>query len=165
VCFDDRDPMALKSAMAASASGPQYPSSDGYRACSPVGAGGMGEVYRARDTRLDREAAIKVLPSHLAAMPQLVERFEREARAISSLSHPDVCTLFDVGHEGGFDLIVMEYLEGETLADRIGRSPLPVEQLTRYGAEIASALEAAHRRGIVHRDLEPGNVVITRSGA
>jgi Tol biopolymer transport system component len=125
----------------------------------------MGEVYRARDTRLDREVAVKVLPSHLAASPERRERFEREARAISSLSHPNVCTLFDVGHDGGSDYIVMEYLEGETLADRIGRGPLPLEQLVRYGAEIASALEAAHRRGIVHRDLKPGNVVLTRSGA
>ena len=136
-----------------------------YEITSPVGAGGMGEVYRARDTRLDREVAVKVLPSHLAASPQRRERFEREARAISSLSHPSVCTLFDVGHEDGFDFIVMEYLEGETLADRIGRGPLPLEQVIRYGAEIASGLEAAHRRGIVHRDLKPGNVVITRSGA
>jgi eukaryotic-like serine/threonine-protein kinase len=136
-----------------------------YEVTAAIGAGGMGEVYRARDTRLDREVAVKVLPSHLASSPQRRERFEREARAISSLSHPNVCTLFDVGQHDGFDFIVMEYLEGESLADRLGRGALPLEQVIRYGAEIAAALDAAHRRGIVHRDLKPGNVVLTRAGA
>ena len=125
----------------------------------------MGEVYRARDTRLDRDVAVKVLPSHLAAAPQLRERFDREARAISKLSHPHVCTLFDVGHENGIDYLVMEFLEGETLADRLDKGPLPLDQVLRFGAEIAAALDRAHKLGIVHRDLKPGNVMLTKGGA
>jgi eukaryotic-like serine/threonine-protein kinase len=125
----------------------------------------MGEVYRARDSRLDRTVAIKVLPSRLSADPRLRERFEREAKAISSLSHPHICTLYDVGSENGVDFLVMEYLDGESLADRLGKGPLPVEQVIRYGVEIAEALEKAHRAGIVHRDLKPGNVIITKGGA
>ena len=125
----------------------------------------MGEVYRARDTRLDRDVAVKVLPSHLAAAPQLRERFDREARAISRLSHPHVCTLFDVGHENGIDYLVMEFLEGETLADRLEKGPLPLDQVLRFGAEIAAALDRAHKLGIVHRDLKPGNVMLTKGGA
>ncbi len=136
-----------------------------YEILSRIGAGGMGEVFRARDTRLDRIVAIKVLPPHLSGNPQLRERFDREARAISSLSHPNICTLFDVGHDQGIDYLVMEFLEGESLADRLGRGPLPIEQVVRHGAQIADALATAHKRGIVHRDLKPGNVMLTKSGA
>ncbi|MGK2856560.1 MAG: protein kinase domain-containing protein [Thermoanaerobaculia bacterium] len=136
-----------------------------YRLVEPIGAGGMGEVYRATDSRLERSVAIKVLPSHLSANAQLRERFEREARAISAISHPNICTLYDIGRENGTDYLVMEFLEGETLADRLAKGPLPVEQALRYGIEIAQALEKAHRNGIVHRDLKPGNIMITSSGA
>jgi eukaryotic-like serine/threonine-protein kinase len=136
-----------------------------YEVLGPIGAGGMGEVYKARDTRLDRTVAIKVLPSHLSANPDLKARFEREAKAISSLSHPNICTLHDVGHQDGVDFLVMEYLEGESLATRLTRGPLPIEQVQRIGGEIAVALDAAHRSGIVHRDLKPGNIVLTRAGA
>ena len=129
-----------------------------------LGAGGMGEVYRARDTRLDRMVAVKVLPGHLSDNKELRERFDREARAISQLSHPNVCALYDVGHQDGVDYLVMEYLEGLTLAQRIVKGPLPVEQVLRYGIQIADALDKAHRLGIVHRDLKPGNVVVTKSG-
>jgi eukaryotic-like serine/threonine-protein kinase len=130
----------------------------------PLGAGGMGEVYRARDTRLDRTVAIKVLPIHLSANEELRQRFDREARTISQLSHPHICALYDVGHQDGIDYLVMEYLEGETLSDRVARGPLPTEQVLRYGIQIADALDKAHRQGIVHRDLKPGNVMITKSG-
>ncbi|HEY2093996.1 MAG TPA: serine/threonine-protein kinase [Thermoanaerobaculia bacterium] len=130
-----------------------------------IGAGGMGEVYAARDTRLDRDVAIKVLAAHLSSNANLRERFDREARAISKLNHPHVCTLFDVGHQDGIDYIVMEYLEGETLADALMRGPLPLRQVLRYGREIADALDTAHRLGIVHRDLKPGNIMLTKSGA
>ena len=116
-----------------------------YEILGPIGAGGMGEVYKARDTRLDRVVAIKVLPSHLADRPELRQRFEREAKAISSLSHPNICALFDVGHESGVDYLVMEYLEGETLAERLSRGALPPDQALRYGIEIAAALDKAHR--------------------
>ncbi len=136
-----------------------------YEVLAPLGAGGMGEVYRAKDTRLDRTVALKVLPQHLAADPNLRERFEREARAVSSLNHPHICALFDVGRQDGTDFLVMEYLEGETLADRLTRGPLPTEQVLRYGIEIADALDKAHRQGIVHRDLKPGNVMLTKAGA
>jgi TolB-like protein len=125
----------------------------------------MGEVYAARDTRLDRDVAIKVLAAHLTSNANLRERFDREARAISKLNHPHVCTLFDVGHQDGVDYIVMEYLEGETLADALVRGPLPLRQVLRYGREIADALDKAHRLGIVHRDLKPGNIMLTKSGA
>jgi Tol biopolymer transport system component/serine/threonine protein kinase len=136
-----------------------------YEIQSPLGAGGMGEVYRARDTRLGREVAIKVLPAHLAESPQRRERFEREARAVSALSHPHICALYDVGETDGLSYIVMEHLEGESLAHRLKAGPLPVEQVVRIGTEIADALDRAHRAGIVHRDLKPGNVMLTRSGA
>jgi Tol biopolymer transport system component len=136
-----------------------------YEIESPLGAGGMGEVYRARDTRLDRTVAVKVLPSHLAEHPLGRERFEREARAVSALSHPHICALFDVGEAEGVAFIVMEHLEGESLADRLDKGPLPIEQVPRYGAQIADALDRAHRAGIVHRDLKPGNVMLTKSGA
>lgn len=136
-----------------------------YEILSAIGAGGMGEVYRAKDTRLDRTVAIKVLPSDLSSNPKLRQRFEREARAISSLSHPNICSLHDIGHQDGVDYLVMEYLEGESLAHRLGKGALPKDQLLRYGIEIADALDKAHLKGIVHRDLKPGNIVITKTGA
>jgi eukaryotic-like serine/threonine-protein kinase len=136
-----------------------------YRVEVLVGEGGMGQVYRGLDTRLDRSVAIKVLPIHLSSQPQIRERFEREARAISSLSHPHICTLFDVGQQDGTDYLVMEYLDGESLADRLTRGPLPLAEALRYGRQIAEALSEAHRYGVVHRDLKPGNVMLTKSGA
>jgi serine/threonine protein kinase len=136
-----------------------------YEILDPLGAGGMGEVYRARDTRLDRVIAVKVLPSEFSTSPKRRERLEREARAVSQLSHPHICTLYDIGREGETDFLVMEYLEGESLADRLGRGRLPVEQALRYASEIADALHDAHRHGVVHRDLKPGNVMLTKSGA
>ena len=126
-----------------------------YEIVAPLGAGGMGEVYRARDTRLDRTVAIKILTQGLANTPEVRQRFEREARAISSLNHPHICALNDVGHQDGIEYLVMEYLEGETLAARIGKSPLPTAELLRYASQIADALDKAHRQGIVHRDLKP----------
>src|ERR1700740_174498 len=135
-----------------------------YEILSAIGAGGMGEVYRARDTRLDSTIAIKVLPSHLAARPELRERFEREARTIASLNHPHICTLYDIGHQDGIDFLVMEYLEGETLAERLKKGPLPLGQVLQYAIEIADALDKAHRKGITHRDLKPANIMLTKSG-
>ncbi|HET7451887.1 MAG TPA: protein kinase [Thermoanaerobaculia bacterium] len=135
-----------------------------YEILSPIGAGGMGEVYRARDTRLDREVAIKVLPEHLSASSELRQRFEREAKAISALTHPHICTLYDVGNQDGVEYLVMELLDGQSLAERLESGALPPDQVIRYAIEIADALEAAHRQGIVHRDLKPGNVMLTRSG-
>src|SRR5216110_1780767 len=125
----------------------------------------MGEVYRARDTRLERTVALKVLPEHLTSDPDLRQRFEREAKTISQITHPHICALYDVNREGETEYLVMEYLEGETLADRLNKGPLAAEQLLRYGIEIADALHKAHRQGIVHRDLKPGNVMLTKSGA
>ncbi len=136
-----------------------------YEILEPLGAGGMGEVYRARDTRLERSVAIKILPAHLSDKPAAKERFEREARAISGLSHPNICHLYDVGSQDGIGFLVMEYLEGETLADRLLKGPLPLEQLLRVGAEICEGLDKAHRSGVLHRDLKPGNIVLTKSGA
>ena len=158
-----------------------------YEIQSAIGAGGMGEVYRARDTRLDRMVAVKVIAGLAASDPSFRERFDREARAISSLDHPHICTLYDVGHENGVDFLVMQLLEGQTLAERMARGrpasdpstgsgsgvssatsakgPITIEQALRYGAEIANALDAAHKRGIVHRDLKPGNIIITKSGS
>lgn len=136
-----------------------------YEIVAPLGAGGMGEVYRARDTRLDRTVAIKVLAPHLSFNEQLKQRFEQEARTISRLSHPHICALHDIGHQDGIDFLVIEYLEGETLANRIEKRPMSTEQSLRYGIEIAEALDKAHREGIVHRDLKPGNIMITKSGA
>jgi len=135
-----------------------------YEIQSPLGAGGMGEVYRALDSRLNRTVAIKVLPQHLTN-PDLKQRFEREARAISSLNHPRICTLHDVGHQEGIDFLVMEYLEGETLAERLRRGPLPLKEALRIGMEICQALEGAQQAGIVHRDLKPGNIMLTKNGA
>jgi len=136
-----------------------------YEILAPLGAGGMGEVYRARDTRLDRTVAIKVLNSALVASPELKARFEREAKVISQLQHPHICVLHDIGSENGTDFLVMEFLEGETLSDRIKRGPLPAGELLKVAVEVADALAKAHRAGIIHRDLKPGNVMLTKSGA
>src|ERR1700674_2199882 len=119
----------------------------------------MGEVYKARDTRLERTVAIKVLPQHLSSSPEVRQRFEREAKTVSQLSHAHICALYDVGREGETEYLVMEYLEGETLSDRLARGALPLEQTLRFGTEIADALDNAHRQGIVHRELKPGNVM------
>jgi eukaryotic-like serine/threonine-protein kinase len=135
-----------------------------YEILAPLGAGGMGEVYRARDTRLGREVAIKVLPQHLSSNPEIRARFEREAKTVSSLNHPHICTLFDVGREGETDYLVMELVEGETLAQRLTRGPLPAAEVLKLGEQIADALDRAHRAGVIHRDLKPGNVMLTRSG-
>ena len=134
-----------------------------YEILAQIGAGGMGEVYKALDTRLDRTVAVKVLPQHLSS-PEVRQRFEREAKTISQLSHPHICALYDVGREGESEYLVMEYLEGEPLSDRLAKGPLPLEQTLRYGIEIADALDKAHRQGIIHRDLKPGNVMLTKSG-
>src|SRR5215813_6173898 len=135
-----------------------------YEILSPIGAGGMGEVYKAKDTRLDRTVAIKVLPGNLSKSDEVRHRFEREAKTISQLSHAHICALYDVGREGETEYLVMEYLEGETLSDRLAKGALPLEQTLRYGVEIADALDRAHRSGIVHRDLKPGNIMLTKSG-
>jgi eukaryotic-like serine/threonine-protein kinase len=136
-----------------------------YEIQSPLGAGGMGEVYKARDTRLDRSVAVKILPSHLSENTEARQRFDREARTISSLSHTNICTLYDVGQQDGIHYLVMEYLEGETLSQRLHRGPLPIDQLLKYGIEICEGLEKAHRSGVVHRDLKPGNIMLTKAGA
>src|SRR6266516_1724705 len=136
-----------------------------YEILAPLGAGGMGEVYRARDTRLDRTVAIKVLPEHLGDDPQLRERFDREARTISQLDHPNICVLYDVGQENGASYLVMQYLEGETLASRLKRGAPPMHEALAIGVQMADALDKAHRSGIFHRDLKPANIFLTRSGA
>ncbi len=136
-----------------------------YEIQSPLGAGGMGEVYRARDTRLDRVVAVKVLASHLSSSPELKQRMEREARAISSLNHPHICQLYDIGSDNGTDFLVMEFLEGATLADKLRNGALPLAEVFRIGIDIAEALAVAHRSGIVHRDLKPGNIMLTAGGA
>jgi eukaryotic-like serine/threonine-protein kinase len=136
-----------------------------YEIIAPLGAGGMGEVYRAKDTRLDRSVAIKILPAQLSADPVRKQRFQREAKTISSLNHPHICTLHDVGHQDGIDYLVMECVEGETLAKRLEKGPLPQEQVLKYGAQIADAQDKAHRSGVVHRDLKPGNIMLTLNGA
>ena len=136
-----------------------------YEIQAPLGAGGMGEVYRARDIRLDRDVAIKVLPGDLSSDASLKQRLDREAKAISKLSHPNICTLYDIGYQDGVDFLVMEYLEGETLERRLTKGPLPPEQTTRYAAQIADALAKAHSLGITHRDLKPSNVMLTKTGA
>ena len=135
-----------------------------YEILSPLGAGGMGEVYRAKDTRLDRTVAIKVLPTHLSDDPELKQRMEREAKAISALQHSNICTLYDIGTQGGTDFLVMEYLEGQTLAERLGKGALPLDQVLKIGTEIAQALEKAHQQGIIHRDLKPANIMLTKGG-
>jgi eukaryotic-like serine/threonine-protein kinase len=136
-----------------------------YEIVAPLGAGGMGEVYRAKDMRLGRDVAIKILPKELSADAARKQRFEREAKTISGLNHPNICTLHDVGSQDGVDYLVMECVEGETLAARLQKGPIPLEQVLRYGAQIADALDKAHRAGIVHRDLKPGNVMLAASGA
>jgi serine/threonine protein kinase/Tol biopolymer transport system component len=135
-----------------------------YEILSAIGAGGMGEVYKARDTRLDRVVAIKVLPAHLADRAEVRERFDREAKTIASLNHPHICTLYDTGHQDEIDFLVMEYLEGETLAQRLLKGPLPLEQVLQYAIEISDALDKAHRKGVTHRDLKPGNIMLTKTG-
>jgi len=139
-----------------------------YEILAPIGAGGMGEVYRARDTRLDRTVAIKILPPDRHPSPEARQRFEREARTASQLTHPHICALYDVGRQetdtGGVDYLVMEYLEGETLAERLARGPLPLAETLRHAAEMTDALDRAHRQGIVHRDLKPANIMLTRAG-
>src|ERR1700737_3840726 len=136
-----------------------------YEILSPLGAGGMGEVYRARDMRLDRSVAIKILPAHLSADPVRKLRFEREAKTVSALNHPNICSLFDVGSQDGIDFLVMECIDGETLSLRRARGSLPAEQPTKIGTEIADALDKAHRSGVVPRDLKPGNIMLTMTAA
>jgi len=136
-----------------------------YEIGAPLGAGGMGEVYRARDTRLDRTVAVKILPQQLSSDPIRKQRFEREAKTISSLNHPHICVLYDVGHQDGIDYLVMECVEGESLAERLQKGPLPLDQVLKYGAQISFALDQAHRSGVVHRDLKPGNIMLTPTGA
>ncbi|MGB9435528.1 MAG: protein kinase, partial [Candidatus Acidiferrum sp.] len=136
-----------------------------YEIAGTLGAGGMGEVYRAKDTRLGREVAIKVLPAHFSFDPVRRQRFEREAKTISGLNHPNICVLYDIGHQDGVDYLVMEYIDGETLGKRLERGPLPAEQVATIGREIAGALDRAHRAGIIHRDLKPGNIIVTKTGA
>jgi serine/threonine protein kinase len=136
-----------------------------YEIVTLLGAGGMGEVYRARDVRLERTVAIKILPADLSSDPARKQRFEREAKTISSLNHPHICTLHDVGSQDGIDFLVMECVEGETLAKRLEKGPLPLDQALKYGTQIADALDKAHRCGVVHRDLKPGNIMLAKSGA
>ena len=136
-----------------------------YKIVAPLGAGGMGEVFRAKDTRLDRTVAIKVLPQQVSSDPVRKHRFEREAKTISGLNHPNICVLHDVGSQDGVDYLVMELMDGETLAARLLKGPLSLEQVLKYGGQIADALDKAHRAGIVHRDLKPGNIMLTTSGA
>src|SRR5712664_2217601 len=136
-----------------------------YEITAQLGVGGMGEVYRARDTRLERTVAIKILPAQFSSDPVRKQRFEREAKTISSLNHPHICTLHDIGHQDGIDYLVMECVEGETLAKRLEKGPLPLDQVLKVGTQIADALDKAHRTGVVHRDLKPGNIMLTSSGA
>jgi len=136
-----------------------------YEITAPMGAGGMGEVYRARDVRLDRTVAIKIIPAHLSSDPIRKQRLDREAKTISSFNHPHICVLYDVGHQNGIDYLVMECLEGETLSKRLEKGPLPLDQVLKFGSQISDALDKAHRSGIVHRDLKPDNVMLTSTGA
>jgi serine/threonine protein kinase len=136
-----------------------------FQIVGPIGAGGFGEVYKARDTRLDRNVAIKVLPAHVSGRADLKERFEREARTISSLNHPHICVLHDIGHQDGVDFLVMEYLEGQTLAERLEKGALPMAEVLAIAIQIADALDKAHRQGVTHRDLKPGNIMLTATGA
>src|SRR3984893_18582708 len=136
-----------------------------YEITALLGAGGMGEVYRARDKRLERTVAIKILPAQFSADPVRRQRFEREAKTICSLNHPHVCVLYDIGHQDGMDYLVMECVEGETLAKRLEKGPLPLDQILKYGAQIADGLDKAHCSSVVHRDLKPGNIMLTPTGA
>ncbi len=136
-----------------------------YEIVALIGVGGMGEVYKARDTRLDRVVAVKVLPAHFAGRPDVRERFDREARTIAALNHPHICVLHDIGHQDGVDFLVMEYLEGETLAQRLAKGPLPLEQVFEYAIQMSDALDKAHRKGVTHRDLKPGNIMLTKNGS
>jgi serine/threonine protein kinase len=137
-----------------------------YEILEPIGAGGMGQVFKARDRRLNRTVAVKVLPEHFADNAELKQRFEREAQAIASLNHPNICVVYDVGQAGGgTNYLVMEYLEGETLAKRLEKGPLPIDQALKYAIEIADALDKAHSHGVTHRDLKPSNIMVTKSGA
>ena len=135
-----------------------------YEIVSQIGAGGMGEVWKARDTRLDRTVAIKVMPKHIAERTELRARFEREARAVSGLNHPNICVLYDIGNQDGVGFMVLEHLEGETLAARIAKGPLPLDQALKFAAQIADALDRAHRSGVNHRDVKPANIMLTRDG-
>jgi serine/threonine protein kinase len=136
-----------------------------YEILTPLGAGGTGEVYRARDTRLERAVAIKILPSQFSSDPVRKQRFEREAKTISNLNHPHICVLHDIGSQDGVDYLVMECVEGETLAKRLEKGPLALEQVLKLSAQIADALNKAHRSGVVHRDLKPGNIMLTPTGS
>src|ERR1051325_153035 len=136
-----------------------------YEIHSAIGAGGMGQVYRARDARLDRTVAIKVLAPALSGNPEYRQRFEREARTVAALSHPNICPVYDIGAHDGADYLVMEYLEGETLAARVAKSPLAIDEALRYAIQTAEALCQAHRHGVIHRDLKPGNIMVTKAGA
>ena len=131
----------------------------------PIGAGGMGQVYKARDTRLNRYVAIKVLPEHLSQNTELRARFEREAQTLASLSHPHICPIFDIGQHDETDFIVMEFLEGVTLAQRLEKGALPLDEALKIAVEIADALDKAHRQGVIHRDAKPSNVMLTKSRA
>src|SRR6476619_1133958 len=135
-----------------------------YEVLSPIGAGGMGEVYKARDTRLDRTVAVKVLPEHIAKREDARARFEREARSVASLNHPNICVLHDIGSHEGAGYMVMEFMEGETLAARIEKGALPLDQALRFAVQIADALDRAHRAGVTHRDVKPQNIMLTRDG-
>jgi serine/threonine protein kinase len=135
-----------------------------YEIAAPLGAGGMGEVYRAKDTRLNRTVAIKILPAHLRDDPNRRQRLLREAQAVAALKHPHICVLHDISEQDGVDFLVMEYLEGDTLAERLKRGVMPLDEVIRLATEIADALEKAHRQGIVHRDLKPGNIMLTEQG-
>ena len=135
-----------------------------YEIVSPIGKGGMGEVYKARDTRLDRTVAIKVLPQHIAKRDDLRLRFEREARAVASLNHPHICVLHDIGSHDGTGYMVMEFMDGETLAARIEKGPIPLDQALKFATQIADALDRAHRAGVTHRDVKPHNIMLTRDG-
>ncbi len=136
-----------------------------YRITEKIGEGGMGEVYLAEDSRLDRKVALKILPEHLSERADRRERFEREARAVSSLNHPHICTLYDIGEQDGIHYLVMEHLEGESLAARLEKGALPLEQTLEYAIQISDALDRAHRQGVVHRDLKPDNIMLVKSGA
>ncbi|MCZ6769019.1 MAG: serine/threonine-protein kinase [Acidobacteria bacterium] len=135
-----------------------------YKIIEKLGQGGQGEVYLAEDSRLDRKVALKILPQHLSERADLRERFEREARVVSSLNHPHICTLYDVGEQDGIHFLVMEHLEGDTLAARLEKGALPLEQTLQYAIHIADALDKVHRQAVVHRDLKPGHIMLTKSG-